>query len=69
MSPAFYSKNLHALYPIFASAAERLVERWKRNIHSAERKGNGAGAQFRIEDLSLELKKAQTFGFISRASR
>ncbi|ELR12027.1 cytochrome p450 superfamily protein [Acanthamoeba castellanii str. Neff] len=25
MSPAFYSKNLHALYPIFASAAERLT--------------------------------------------
>ncbi|ELR13369.1 cytochrome p450 superfamily protein, partial [Acanthamoeba castellanii str. Neff] len=38
-------------------AAERLVERWKRNIHSAESKENGAGAQFRIEDLSLELKK------------
>jgi hypothetical protein len=61
MSPAFYSKNLHALYPIFASAAERLVERWKRNIHSAESKENGS--QFRIDDLSLELKKAQMFGF------
>lgn len=51
MSPAFYSKNLNRMYPIFASAAARLLARWNGEL------ARSTGSVFRIPDMSLELKK------------